>query len=370
MTLLTLLSQQIKQQGAIPFVQFMQQALYAPGLGYYSSGLQKFGPQGDFITAPELTPLFAQTLANQCQQVFSALENPCLFEFGAGSGRLCVDILLQLEKLDALPETYFILEVSSNLKQRQQALVQEKIPHLLDRIHWLDQWPQTPFTGVIIANEVLDAMPVHRFLNTEEGLLESHVTLDDNGELKEIFKPCSDQRLQAYVATVLADDLLPYQSEANLFMDGWIQQCYAMLEKGVVLLIDYGFPRHEYYHPDRNMGTLMCHYQHQAHGNPLIHPGEQDITAHVDFTQVAETAHAAGFHIAGYTNQASFLLACGLLSLFAQMNDEPGHLNRQQAVKQLLQPSEMGELFKVIALTKKLDIALMGFQLQDKRASL
>ncbi|WP_058440436.1 class I SAM-dependent methyltransferase [Legionella brunensis] len=371
MDLFSLIREQIQQQGDMPFVDFMQQALYNPLFGYYSAGLQKFGMHGDFITAPELTPLFGKTLANQCQQLMPHIEAPILFEFGAGSGRLCVDILLQLEHLDCLPQAYYILEVSSNLRQRQQAFIQEKIPHLNARIKWLDRWPQKPFKGIIIANEVLDAMPVHRFLQTEQGLLESYVSLNSDNELEETFKPCTNPRLLKHVQEILPKDLVPYLSEANLFIDDWIKQCADMLEQGVMFLIDYGFPRHEYYHADRGTGTLMCHYQHRAHTNPLIHPGEQDITAHVDFTHVAEAGHHAGFHIAGYTNQASFLLANGLLSLLAELDDdEPLRIKAQQAAKQLLQPSEMGELFKVIALSKNMEIPLLGFQLQDKRASL
>ena len=332
--------------------------------------MQKFGPEGDFITAPELTPLFGQALANQCQQVLATLDAPIVFEFGAGSGRLCVDLLIQLERLNCLPSEYHILEVSGNLRHRQQELVQLEIPHLANKIRWLSTWPEKPFNGVVIANEVLDAMPVKRFLQTANGLMESYVALNEKGMLEEVFKPSTDSRLLAHVQTVLPPDWFPYQSEANLFIDDWLQQCYAMLGCGAVFLLDYGFPRHEYYHPDRHQGTLMCHYRHRAHSNPLIHLGEQDITAHVDFTHVADAAVLAGFHVAGYTNQASFLLANGLLNLLSAIVDERERVKSQQAVKQLIQPNEMGELFKVIALTKQLDLALNGFQLHDKRVSL
>ena len=370
MNLLDILNAQIRQQEAIPFVDFMQQALYAPNLGYYSAGSQKFGPGGDFVTAPELTPLFGQTLANQCHQVLSTLTDPILFEFGAGSGQLCVDILTQLESLNALPHEYHILEVSGDLQQRQQALVKARLPHLFERVKWLSSWPLCAFNGVVIANEVLDAMPVHRFLQSKDGLLESYITLDEKQGLKEIYKPCTNARLKKHVEAVLSRDCYPYQSEVNLFIDDWLRQCYSMLANGAFFIIDYGFPRHEYYHPERHDGTLMCHYRHLAHTDPLMHLGEQDITAHVDFTHVAEAADAAGFHVAGFTNQASFLLANGLLSLLATIENERALINSQQAVKQLLQPNEMGELFKVIALTKNIEFPLMGFELQDKRASL
>lgn len=361
---------QLHEQGDMPFVDYMQQVLYAPSMGYYSSGLVKFGMAGDFITAPELTPLFGQTLANQCQQILTQLDTPIIFEFGAGSGRLCVDILRHLERLHCLPLEYQILEISANLRQRQQALITAEIPHLAQRVKWLSQWPEEPFNGVVIANEVLDAMPVHRFMQTQNGLQESYIRINAHGVLEEIFKPCRNLRLSAHVSAAIAPDLFPYQSEANLFIEGWLQQCYQMIKKGAFFLFDYGFPRHEYYHPDRSTGTLMCHYHHRAHTNPLAHPGEEDITAHVDFTHVAEVGHAAGFHVAGFANQASFLLANGLLSLLAAMEEGKERIANQQAVKKLIQASEMGELFKVIALTKNIDFPLTGFQLHDKRASL
>ena len=370
MNLIDKISAKIRKEGDIPFVDFMHQALYAPNLGYYSSGLQKFGAGGDFITAPELTPLFGHALANQCQQVLNGLDEPILFEFGAGSGRLCVDVLTHLERLHCLPREYHILEVSGHLKRRQQELLQLELPHLVNKVKWLSQWPSESFVGVVILNEVLDAMPVHRFLRTKEGLLESYITLNKEAVLREVFKPCTNPRLITYVKTALAHDLYPYQSEANLFIEDWINRCSAMLKMGAMFIIDYGFPRHEYYHPDRHSGTLMCHYQHLAHTNPLAHIGEQDITAHVDFTQVAEAADAAGFHVAGFSNQAAFLMGNGLLDLLSAIEQEPARTNAQQAVKKLVQPNEMGELFKVIALTKHIDEPLAGFQLLDKRVSL
>lgn len=370
MNLISSIQLQIQKNGPIPFVDFMQQALYAPNLGYYSSNTQKIGIQGDFITAPELTPLFGQTLANQCQQLLITLHAPILFEFGAGTGQLCVDLLTQLEQLNCLPEAYHILEVSGDLKARQQHLIQERIPHLSSRVTWLSEWPQSSFNGIIIANEILDAMPVHRFLQTENGLFESYIDLNEQQAFIETFKRCTNTALATHVQNVLVPEIYPYQSEANLFIEGWLQQCYNMLKNGAVFILDYGFPRREYYHPDRVNGTLMCHYKHRAHANPLIHIGEQDITAHVDFTHVAEAADTAGFHVAGYTNQASFLLANGLLNLLAAITDAQTRIKAQQAVKQLIQPNEMGELFKVIALTKAIELPLTGFQLHDKRVSL
>lgn len=370
MNIHTLIHSHLRQHGPIPFVEFMNYALYEPNVGYYTSDAPKFGPSGDFITAPGLTPLFGYAVANQCKQVFQAIACPMLFEFGAGEGRLCVDILVHLETLDALPQHYFILEVSAHLKARQQELIQSHIPHLADRVQWLTCWPKEAFSGVVIANEVLDAMPVHRFIHSAEGLWESYIKLNAHDSLCEVYQPCTNTYLRDYIAPIFCHNQLPYQSEVNLFLDSWLEQCYAMLETGAIFLMDYGFPRHEYYHPDRRTGSLMCHYQHQAHTNPLIHVGEQDITAHVDFTHVAEAGDKAGFHVAGYTNQAAFLLANGLVDLLAAISEPRERMRAQQAVKQLTQPHEMGELFKVMALTKGLDQSLQGFQLQDKRASL
>jgi SAM-dependent MidA family methyltransferase len=370
MTLLHKLGEQLAQQKEMPFVDFMQAALYDPEAGYYSSGLTKIGVQGDFITAPELTPLFGYTLANQCQQVLSLFDQPVILEFGAGTGALCVALLEHLEHLNCLPETYFILELSAHLRHCQKELVAQKIPHLVDKVHWLDHWPKQAFNGVIIANEVLDAMPIHRFLVEEDRILESYISLSEQGQLIEQFKPCQNQRLFDYITKTLPPITAPYLSEANLFIDHWVTENYNLLQHGLVLLIDYGFPRHEYYHADRYQGTLMCHHQHRAHTNPLIHVGEQDITAHVDFTQIAEAGQQAGFHVAGYTNQASFLLANGLLHLLDDIEDKHQLFRAKQAVKQLIQSSEMGELFKVIALSKNIEIPLNGFLLNDKRVSL
>ncbi len=370
MSLLHILQEQLAVQKSMPFAEFMHHALYTPNLGYYSSSLPKIGSAGDFITAPELTPLFGYTVANQCQQVLSAVDSPNILEFGAGTGSLCIAILTRLEQLNCLPQTYWILEPSAHLRQKQQQQIAQQIPHLASVVHWLDAWPETSFNGVILANEVLDAMPIHRFMRHEDQLFESFISLDAQQQLHEEFKPCTNARLLAYLEHHLPLLPQPYCSEVNLFIDDWIAQNSAILNQGMVLLIDYGFPRHEYYHPERQQGTIMCHYQHQSHTNPLINVGEQDITAHVDFTHVAEAAQQAGFHVAGYTNQASFLLANGLLHLVDSIEQERESFHATQAIKQLIQPSEMGELFKVIALTKQLELPLNGFLLNDKRVSL
>lgn len=370
MSLTQRLQEAIAKGHDLPFVDFMQAALYDPYEGYYRAGLQKFGQAGDFITAPELSPLFGYSLATQFAPILAELKQACLLEFGAGTGRLCVDILTQLKKLNQLPDTYYILEISQELKHRQQAYISEQLPELASRVQWLEQLPQDPINAVVIANEVLDAMPVHRFKQTDEGILESFISLDTEGQFIEVFKPTSNQALKDYLATTLDKTLLPYQSEVNLWLEGWTKALSQSLNQAVIFLIDYGFPRHEYFHPDRSMGTLMCHWQHRAHPNPLIHVGQQDITTHVDFTHVAESAVDAGLDVLGFSNQASFLLSNGLLSFIDAINDEQEKFRAVHACKILLQPSEMGELFKVMALAKDFYMPLQGFQLQDRRASL
>lgn len=362
---------QILKKGNIPFVDFMHYALYEPGYGYYHSANAKIGSQGDFTTAPELTPLFGRALAKQCEQIFKQMRGSFdMLEFGAGTGQLAIDLLQELEKKQSLPEQYYILELSPHLKALQKTHIQEKIPHLYNRVQWLEKWPEKPLSGVFLANEVLDAMPVHRFMHSGNTLYESMIRLTSETTLEEIFEPCTNERLIRYLDPLLPKSTTPYCSEANLFLEGFIQGAAEKLALGCMIFIDYGFPRHEFYHPDRNQGTLMCHYQHKVHANPLIHVGLQDITAHVDFTAVAEASQKAGLDVSGYTNQASFLLNNGLLDLVQTITDEKQLVQAKQAVKQLIQPQEMGELFKVIALTKGQDFILNGFNLFDKRSTL
>ena len=372
MQLLEQIKEQIRNLGPMSFDQFMQQALYTPNSGYYTGLLPKIGAAGDFVTAPEISNMFAKTLGNQCKQVLETLHHPIIFEFGAGNGQLCVDLLLHLAHLDSLPMAYHVLEISPDLKAQQQALIQAQLPaDLAARVHWLSEWPKKSFQGVVLANEVLDAMPVHRFLYANTEVFEGYIKLGATDDLEEVYLPCSDLSLKDYVLTNFPQNIdAPYQSEVNLFIDGWFQQCSVMLARGLMLIIDYGFPRHEYYHADRCSGTLMCHYKHQAHSNALINVGSQDITAHVDFTHVAESACAAGFQVSGYTSQAAFLLNNGLMEECLAIPDETTRIFTQQAVKKLIQPHEMGELFKVIALTKDLQLELNGFKMFDRRARL
>ncbi len=349
----------IVQCGPIPFVDFMQQALYAPGLGYYSSGLAKWGEAGDFITAPELSPLFSHCLARQCQQVLSSLSAPIILELGAGSGVMAVDLLLMLEQLNALPKAYWILELSAELQSRQRVLFEKRAPHLLPYVQWLTKWPKNPFKGVVIANEVLDAMPVNKF-RMRNTLEEAYVDVAENQFMWHWMQPSTT--LEKAVHQLGVKLARGYESEINLWINSWIKSISGCLLQGLVLLIDYGFPCREYYHPDRSMGTIMCHYQHRAHADPLVAVGLQDITAHVDFTAVAKAAVECGFEVEGYTHQGAFLIDCGIIDSLKNISDSMDRLNKNNQVKRLILPSDMGELFKVIALTKKFDKDLLGFR--------
>ncbi|MBI3771888.1 MAG: SAM-dependent methyltransferase [Gammaproteobacteria bacterium] len=349
----------------------MELALYAPGLGYYVAGARKFGEAGDYVTAPEISPLFARCLARQCRQVLDQIEGGDILEFGAGSGAMATDMLLELETLNCLPQHYYIIEVSPDLQQRQRETLLNRAPHLQAFVSWLDKLPQS-FHGVVLANEVIDAMPVHllQFDGAEFG--ERYVAWEAETFVW-VDGPLSTVELQqaiVHLKNEIADELdFGYITEINLALNGWIAALGNMLTAGAVLLIDYGFPRHEYYHPDRNTGTLMCHYRHRSHPDPFVWPGLQDITAHVDFTAVAEAADAASLDVAGYTSQAQFLLGCGLGEILQQAatDDVRTHLTMTQAVKKLTLPSEMGELFKVMALTRSVDLMLQGFSVQDRR---
>lgn len=356
----------IKKQGPMAFSELMQLALYHPLYGYYSSQDWQIGRAGDFVTAPELSPLFGYCLAQQMAGIFKQLKTPSILEFGAGSGKLALSILTYLEALNLLPECYYILEPSYALRAKQRALLEKALPHLTDKIVFLERLPQTPFEGVIIANEVLDAMPVTRFLLDGGNYFELAVDLNEKNQLVDKWvlksKPCME------FINELGPYDRPYQSEVNCHVKPWLKSIHSILKKGVVLLLDYGFPKAEYYHPDRYMGTLMCHYRHKSQTDPYLYLGNQDITAHVDFTLVAESALAQGFNVLGYTTQAFFLLANDLLAIAeAKMTDSVSRLEFNQQIKMLTMPSEMGELFKVIALGKGFDAPLAGFLLRDNR---
>lgn len=359
------------QNGHIGFREFMHMALYAPALGYYVAGAHKIGASGDFITAPEISPLFSQCLANQCKQVLQALDGGDILELGAGSGIMAADILKHLDSTDCLPENYYILEVSPDLKQRQHQALAQHVPHLLERVIWLDALPTQPVRGVIVGNEVLDAMPVDVFILDSGEIYEQTVTLDDNQQFAFGRQPANSTLRDNIKQLSLDSNNYPngYTSELNPQLPGWLNSLGQSLEAGAILLVDYGYERKDYYLPERAQGTLICHYQHRAHDNPLLYPGLQDITANADFTAVAEAATQADLHVAGYTTQANFLINAGLEALFAtQLQQKPKQqYPLAQQVRTLSLPSEMGERFKVIGLTKGFTNDLMGFTLSDQR---
>lgn len=355
---------EIKKSGAISFARYMQLALYRPQLGYYQNALKKFGKAGDFVTAPEISPLFSYCLANQCAEILENLSGGDIFEFGAGSGVMAADILFALKEKNWLPNHYYILELSGFLKSVQHETIKNKIPELLDRVIWLEQLPEKPIQGVVLANEVLDAMPVHLF-KINNGIKECGVAVENNQLVNCVFEKENLELISALKKYEI-DFAENYSSEINLLLPGWIKSVATILSHGVVLILDYGFPRTEYYHRDRSAGTLMCHYRHRSHANPLIFPGIQDITAHVDFTAVAENAADQRFSVNGFTNQAAFLMNTGLLSFINNTIDEKKRFLQNQQILQLTLPSEMGELFKVIGLTKNYAQSLMGFAAINK----
>lgn len=336
---------------SIPFREFMRMALYEPGLGYYVAGLRKIGKEGDFITAPEISPLFSQCLANQCAQVLTELGGGDMLELGAGSGVMAADMLLRLEMLGCLPVRYLILDLSPELRDRQRQTLQATVPHLLTRVEWLDALPAEPLRGVIVGNEVLDAMPVELFTLVNGARVIRQVEMQGAN----------------FGLTAVAGGT--YTSEYNPALPGWMRSMADTLETGALILIDYGYEQKDYYHPDRSQGTLICHYQHRVHDNPLLYPGLQDITASVDFTAVAEAGVDAGLELAGYTTQAAFLASSGLEELFiAALDAHPAsQYPLAQQVRTLSLPSEMGERFKVIALSKGFTPGLVGFRLADQR---
>jgi SAM-dependent MidA family methyltransferase len=362
-----------KEGGWINFAQLMDAALYTPGLGYYSGGAKKFGLSGDFVTASEISPLFSQTIARQTQQVLSSLQTQNkkadILELGAGTGRFAKDLLFELAKLEQLPARYMILEVSAHLREEQHSTLKAALPNeLMERVVWLDALPRS-FDGLIFANEVLDALPVHIVRTKADGIAEIGVVSEDEGLVwKE--KPASSSALKDFVAELKLMD--GYTTEVCLAATGLVASLAGILQSGMLLMIDYGFSRTEYYHPQRNQGTLMCHYRHRAHGDPLVYLGLQDITAHVDFTRVAETGVGNGLELIGFLTQAQFLINAGITELLESISaeDSANYLPLVASAQKLLSPAEMGDLFKVIAFEKNLDIPFIGFSSGDKSHTL
>ncbi|MCE7914747.1 MAG: class I SAM-dependent methyltransferase [Nitrosomonas sp. PRO4] len=354
--------------GWISFEQFMNLALYAPGMGYYNSGATKLGSAGDFVTAPEISSLFGRTLAQQVAQVSMETNPADMLEFGAGTGKLALDLLLELEKLDALPRKYLILEVSAELRQRQQILLNNQVPHLMHLIEWLQQLPEE-FTGVMLGNEVLDAMPVH-IVNWQGTTPLERGVVWQNDRFAWQDRPIQDAELRSIAQQLTLqinpnnDNNYSYVSEINLAADHFIRSLANGLQQGIILLVDYGFGRTEYYHPQRNRGTLMCHYRHHAHGDPFYLPGLQDITSHVDFSAVSSAAENSALTLLGYTTQAHFLINCDITGILAQtpVENTAHYLQQTNQLQRLVSPAEMGELFKVIAFGKNFFNPLIGFK--------
>ncbi len=364
----------IEQQGSINFNQFMELALYEPGLGYYAAGSTKLGESGDFITAPELSSVYSFCLARQCQQVLNTIDQGKIFELGPGTGKMACDILQELERLNCLPNEYLLLETSADLRERQQDRVKKCVPHLEGIIHWLDTLPTNKINGIIIANEVLDAMPVHRIVVHGDFCEELYVGFEE-GKFVWIKKPLNEKltlETEKELKTLVNNLSQGYTCEINTNIHAWISSLAEFLQQGVMLLVDYGYPRQEYYHPQRINGTLLCHYRHRVHSDPFFYPGLQDITSSVNFTRVAEAAVDTGLDVRGYTTQAHFLISCGLDEIVKQQESVCGieSVKLSNQIKMLTMPGEMGERFKVIALTKNIGIPLLGFQFVDLRAKL
>ena len=373
------LSKYIKQiidekGGSIGFDEYMNLALYQPNLGYYNSSTQKFGTEGDFVTAPQISTIFSKCLASQCTQILEDFKNPIILEIGAGTGIMAKDLLLDLEKHNSLPEKYLILEISEDLKSRQQNLLKQSIPQYIDNIVWLDSLPKKKFNGLIIANEVLDALPVKRFKKESNLFKEVKVTSINNNfhwvdtlvcdELK-IFL----ENIERKLSKTFVED---YCSEINIGLKIWLDSLQSVMNKGVILLVDYGYSMSDYYHPSKFDGNLLCHYRHYAHNDPFFYPGLQDITASVDFTSVAEYAEEIGLNLNGYTNQTYFLFSCGLENLVPNMDLLDMRLQTEvsQELRTLIMPDEMGERFKFMALTKEYNRDLLGFSKMNQKNQL
>jgi SAM-dependent MidA family methyltransferase len=357
--------------GWIGFARFMELALYAPGLGYYMAGARKLGAEGDFTTAPELAPLYGHTLARAAAAALAAPDDEIL-EIGAGTGALAASLLEELERLGRLPRRYLIVELSPELRARSRDTLAARVPHLMERVAWLNGLPPA-VSGFVIGNEVLDAMPVHVVrANAGENtgsIEEAGVALGASGAFEWAYRPAAGEVARVARALALPDG---YTTEIGLVASAFVASLTRTIERGVALFIDYGFPRREYYHPQRNRGTLMCHYRHRAHDDPFFLPGLQDITAHVDFTAIAEAARAAGADVLGYATQAQLLVNCGLTEVMARVPaaDAKRYLPLAAAANKLTSPSEMGELFKAIAFGRGAADDLAAFRSGDRRHTL
>ncbi|HEX4797954.1 MAG TPA: SAM-dependent methyltransferase [Burkholderiales bacterium] len=352
--------------GWISFARYMELALYAPGLGYYSAGSRKLGKAGDFVTAPEISPLYGQTLARQVKQVLDAGFDEVL-EVGAGSGALAATLLEELERSGGAPRSYLILELSADLRERSRDTLAARVPHLLERVAWLNRLPPA-FSGVVLGNEVLDAMPVH-VVRVQGGRVEEGGVGVRSDRLDWSWRLASGEPLDAARALKLPEG---FRTEIQLAARGFMRSLAGVLERGAALFVDYGFPEKEFYHPQRKDGTLMCHYRHHAHADPFFLPGLQDITSHVDFSAIAASARSGGLELLGYTGQAQFLVNCGITEVMSRTPPEDGtrFLPLANQANRLMSPAEMGELFKVIALGREFGAPLLGFREGDRRQAL
>lgn len=356
--------EQIDKQHDISFAQFMQMALYQPGLGYYSSGMYKFGAQGDFVTAPELGSLFAQCMAKQFQQVINAIDSAVILELGAGTGQFCYDCLVELDKLNSLPKKYYILEVSADLKHRQQQKIDLLPVNLQTLVTWIEKPLERTFDGIIFANEVIDALAVEVFKYENNQYLQMRVKW--NNGFKQCWGKFSD-RLNTEIKDKNLNLSEGYVSEFSPHLTQWLASISKKLNKGTILFVDYGYDKQAYYHPQRNQGTLICYHRHQANFDYLDHVGLQDITAFVDFTALAQAADDCKLSIDGYSTQAHFLLSLGIQEKLGDSeNNYKNYYKRTTEMKKLVMPNEMGEKFKVMALSKNFDDELMGFSFSNQ----
>ncbi|WP_308032611.1 class I SAM-dependent methyltransferase [Neisseria cinerea] len=359
----TLLAEEIRKHGNwIPFSRFMELVLYAPQYGYYTGGSHKIGNNGDFITAPTLTPLFARTLARQLQELLPQTAGN-IYEFGAGTGQLTADLLNNLS--DSI-NRYYIIEISPELAARQKDLIRTLAPQAAQKIVHLSALPET-FDGIIIGNEVLDAMPVE-IIRKDEGDSFEHVGIClDNDRFTYSARPLHDLQLSALASLYFPKISSPYTSELHPQQYAFIRTLASRLEHGCMIFIDYGFDAAQYYHPQRNQGTLIGHYRHHVIHNPFDFIGLADLTAHVNFTDIAQAGTDAGLDLIGYLPQSHFLLNLGITELLAQTGktDSAAYIREAAAVQKLIDQHEMGELFKVIAFGKNINIDWTGFCFGD-----
>jgi SAM-dependent MidA family methyltransferase len=359
--------------GQLGFAEYMHHVLYAPELGYYNAGAAKFGAAGDFVTAPEVSPVFGSVLASQCASILAQVNSPSILEFGAGSGRLAVDVLRKLADLNALPERYLILEVSADLCERQRTLLEQEVPELIGRVTWLDRLPDDHH-GVVLANEVLDALPVERFARRGDDVMQICVA-DDGGQFvaREIAAKANLVNAVLGIEEDLGQRLVDgYISEVSLAAPPWIADLARILRHGMIFLFDYGLSRREYYAAERSEGWLRCHFRHHAHNNPFVLPGIQDLTAWVDFSAVATAAIDSGLDVAGYVTQAHFLTGGGLDAEFASFSELPidAQLKLSGQVKLLTLPGEMGENFKCLGLSRGILEQPAAFAFADRTTTL